>query len=300
MSVFLEDHFADSHFVQSKQQATDFSFSLSFSLGPSVQPARNLQTFGVDKRRVSYTFTASTTPGASYKVTFQVTANRTGITPPATQVLPRAGFRTISGLTPDVNYTLQVVAVRNGAESAAVSADFTTLPDGKIILPWQLTVCPQSLVRTLPIVCSMRKCSTVCVFSCLAVPSGPPQNLRVSSRTTTSITVTWSDPAPNRINDRDGVTEFVVKKNGVKVATVRKPSPPSITFTGLRPAESYAIEVLAVNHQGTAPPNHTARLTATTASGGMHISQLNTLLPHCLTASSLPSLPLPFAIPCST
>ena len=139
MSVFLEDHFADSHFLQSKQQATDFSFSLSFSLGPSVQPARNLQTFGVDKRRVSYTFTASTTPGASYKVTFQVTANRTGITPPATQVLPRAGFRTISGLTPDVDYTLQVVAVRNGTESTAISANFTTFPDGKTILPWQLT-----------------------------------------------------------------------------------------------------------------------------------------------------------------
>ena len=100
----------------------------------SVQPARNLQTFGVDKRRVSYTFTASPTPGATYKLTF--TTNRNDITPPATQVLARAGFRTISGLTPDVDYTLQVVAVLNGVESAAVSADFTTRPDGKTILPW--------------------------------------------------------------------------------------------------------------------------------------------------------------------
>ena len=107
----------------------DCSYFLFFS----VQPARNLQTFGVDKRRVSYTFTASTTPGSSYKLTF--TTNRDGITPPATQVLPRAGFRTISGLTPDVAYTLQVVAVRNGAESTAISADFATLPDGKTILP---------------------------------------------------------------------------------------------------------------------------------------------------------------------
>ena len=108
-------------------------FFLFFSPNPSVQPARNLQTFGVDKRRVSYTFTASTTPGATYKLTF--TANRKGITPPATQVLARAGFRTISGLTPDVDYTLQVVAVLNGVESAAVSANFTTRPDGKTILP---------------------------------------------------------------------------------------------------------------------------------------------------------------------
>ena len=138
----------------------------------------------------------------------------------------------------------------------------------------------------------MQHCT--CSFSSLAVPSGPPQNLRVSSRTTTSITLTWSGPALDRINDKDGVTGFVVKKNGVQVAKVTELlSSPSITFTGLRPAESYAIEVLAVNDQGTAPPNHAARLTATTASGGMHISQLNTLLPHCLTASSLPSLPLP-------
>ena len=65
------------------------------------------------------------------------------------------------------------------------------------------------------------------------------------------------------------------------------------TFTGLSVATSYDFDVLAVNDQGIAPDNHAARLTATTASGGMHISQLNTLLPHCLTASSLPSLPLP-------
>ena len=67
------------------------------------------------------------------------TTNRRGITPPATQVLTRAGFRTISGLTPDVDYTLQVVAVLSGVESAAISANFTTFPDGKTILPWQLT-----------------------------------------------------------------------------------------------------------------------------------------------------------------
>ena len=40
------------------------------------------------------------------------------------------------------------------------------------------------------------------------------------------------------------------------------------TFTGLTVATSYRLEVLAVNDQGTAPNNHAARLTATTASGG--------------------------------
>ena len=133
----------------------------------------------------------------------------------------------------------------------------------------------------------------------LSVPSGPPQNLAVASRTTTSITLTWSDPAPDRINDRDGVRWFMVRTNGVQVATV---TVRTVTFTGLSVATSYDFEVLAINDQGTAPPNHAARLTATTASGGMHISQLNTLLPHCLTASSLPSLPLPLpslAVPSS-
>ena len=124
----------------------------------------------------------------------------------------------------------------------------------------------------------------------LSVPSGPPQNLAVLSRTTTSITLTWSDPTLDRINDRDGVTGFVVRRNGVQVGNITNP-PYSYTFTGLSVATSYTFEVLAVNDQGTAPNNHAARLTATTDSGGMHISQLITLLPHCLTASSLPSLP---------
>ena len=83
----------------------------------------------------------------------------------------------------------------------------------------------------------------------------------------------------------------------VDTVTVR-----TYTFTGLSVATSYNFEVLAINDQGTAPNNHAAKLTETTASGGMHISQLNTLLPHCLTASSLPSLPLPLpslAVPSS-
>ena len=133
----------------------------------------------------------------------------------------------------------------------------------------------------------------------LLVPSGPPQNLRVSSRNTNSITLTWSDPALDRINDRDGVRRFVVRRNGVQVANI---TAKTYTFTGLSVATSYNFEVLAINDQGIAPNNHAAWLTATTASGGMHISQLNTLLPHCLTASSLPSLPLPLpslAVPSS-
>ena len=37
----------------------------------------------------------------------------------------------MSGLTPDVTYRLQVVAVLRDVESTAVSVNFTTKPDGK-------------------------------------------------------------------------------------------------------------------------------------------------------------------------
>ena len=46
------------------------------------------------------------------------------------------------------------------------------------------------------------------------------------------------------------------------------------TFTGLTVATTYRLEVLAVNDQGTAPNNHAARVTATTASGGNIICTL--------------------------
>ena len=45
----------------------------------------------------------------------------------------------------------------------------------------------------------------------------------------------------------------------------------SYTFTGLSVATNYNFEVLAINEQGTAPNNHAAQLTASTASGGMYV-----------------------------
>ena len=81
------------------------------------------------KRRVSYTFSASPTFGATYKATF--VPQRAGIPRPQTETFTSAGFRTTSGLIPDVTYRLQVVAVLNGEESSAISVNFTTLPDGE-------------------------------------------------------------------------------------------------------------------------------------------------------------------------
>ena len=96
---------------------------------PGVQSPSNLQTSRVTKRSVTYFFTASPTSGATYKVTF--TPQRAGIPRPQTETFNSAGSRVKSGLTPDVTYRLQVVAVLNGEESSAISKDFTTLPDGK-------------------------------------------------------------------------------------------------------------------------------------------------------------------------
>ena len=79
---------------------------------------------------MSYTFTASPTSGASYKVTF--IPQRTGIPQPPTETFPSAGLRTKSGLVPDVTYRLQVVAVKGGVESTAISVNFTTLSDGEL------------------------------------------------------------------------------------------------------------------------------------------------------------------------
>ena len=95
-----------------------------------VQPVSNLQAFGASKRGVSYTFTASPTSGASYKVTF--IHQRDGIPHPSTDTFPSVGLRNKSGLVPDVNYIIQVVAVLGDVESTAVTTNFTTLPDGEL------------------------------------------------------------------------------------------------------------------------------------------------------------------------
>ena len=93
------------------------------------------------------------------------------------------------------------------------------------------------------------------------VPTGPPQGLMVTNRTATTITLSWMDPAPDRINDRDGITGFVVRRNGERVARIEDRS---YTVTGLTPATSYEFVVLARNQQGTARNSNAARLTEST------------------------------------
>ena len=85
------------------------------------------------------------------------------------------------------------------------------------------------------------------------------------SSTSTSITLTWSDPAPDKINDRDGITGFRLFQDDqfvVQVTTRR------YQFTGLSPGREYTFKILAVNEQGPAPDRHAANFTGRTAPGG--------------------------------
>ena len=104
---------------------------MSSGISTSIEPPSNLQTSNIRKRRISYRFTASPTSGVTHKVAF--IPLRTGIPQPQNKTFHKSpsGSRKMSGLTPDVTYTLQVVAVLRDVESTAISVNFTTKPDGK-------------------------------------------------------------------------------------------------------------------------------------------------------------------------
>ena len=85
------------------------------------------------------------------------------------------------------------------------------------------------------------------------------------SSTSTSITLTWRDPAPDKINDRDGITGFRLFQDDQFVADVTNRT---YQFTGLSPAREYTFKILAVNEQGPAPDRHAASFTGRTAPGG--------------------------------
>ena len=120
-----------------------------------------------------------------------------------------------------------------------------------------------------------------CIYPPSPVPTGPPQALAVASCNATSITLTWRDPAPDKVNDRDGVTAFVVRRDGQHVANV---TDKTYNFTGLQPATNYTFEVFAVNDQGRARSNHAAKVSASTTLS-------TTITPSTKTPSSTPSTP---------
>ena len=135
-----------------------------------------------------------------------------------------------------------------------------------------------------------------CIYPPFPVPTGPPQALAVASRTATSITLTWRDPAPDKINDRDGVTEFVLRRDRQRVANI---TDKIYTFTGLQPATNYTFEVLAVNDQGRARSRNAAKVPASTTSSTTITpsTRMPTSTPSIKTPSSTPSMVMPTSTP---
>ena len=90
------------------------------------------------------------------------------------------------------------------------------------------------------------------------------------SSTSTSITLTWSDPAPDKINDRDGITGFRLFREDQSQGDqfVAEVTTRTYQFTGLSPGREYTFKILAVNEQGPAPDRHAASFTGRTAPGG--------------------------------
>ena len=114
-------------------QPPHYRFLILICLSPhaGLHPPSNLQILSVDKRRVSYIFTASSVTGVTYRVAF--IPWRAFIRQPQTDTFNNASFHTKSGLAPDVKYRLRVVALLNGVKSVGISKSVTTRPDGKTI-----------------------------------------------------------------------------------------------------------------------------------------------------------------------
>ena len=123
-------------------QPPHYRFLILTCLSPhaGLHPPSSSSELSVDKRRVSYIFTASPITGVTYRVAF--IPRRAFIRQPQTDTINNASFHTKSGLAPDVKYRLWVVALLNGVKSVGISKNVTTRPDGKTI-------------RT---VCYVRKC----------------------------------------------------------------------------------------------------------------------------------------------
>jgi hypothetical protein len=187
----------------------------------AVEPPGGVTIPNTFERAATIRLTASPTAGATYEATF--TTNTAGI-PPLTVTFASTLFQA-SGLIPDIDYTVSVVAISGGERSSAVTTTATTQP---------------------------------------AIPSGPPQNVALESSTPTTVTLTWSDPVPTEINDRDGITGYEVFVNDARRGTT-----PSrrYTFTELSPGQAYIFKIRAMNEQGTALERHAATFEGSASPG---------------------------------
>ena len=96
----------------------------------TVQPPGAITIRARTSTAVTFSFISSPTDGASYEATF--TSERSGIS----QLGPISftnTFYSASGLIPDVDYALSIVAISGGGRSTPVTVDVTTLPASKIV-----------------------------------------------------------------------------------------------------------------------------------------------------------------------
>ena len=100
------------------------------------------------------------------------------------------------------------------------------------------------------------------MYICL-VPSGPPQNVTVTNKTSSSITIQWEEPSPQHINDKQGITSYQLKVDG---QTVGSTTTRSYTFSNLSPGVKYTLTILAVNSVGTSEDRNGAKITCPTSS----------------------------------
>ena len=96
----------------------------------TVQPPGAITILGRTSTGVTFSFIGSPTGGARYEATF--TSERSGI-PQLGPLSITNTFYSASGLIPDVDYTLSIVAISGSERSTPVTVDVTTSPASKIV-----------------------------------------------------------------------------------------------------------------------------------------------------------------------
>ena len=96
----------------------------------TVQPPGAITIRARTSTAVTFSFVSSPTDGATYEATF--TSERSGI-PQFGPFSVTNTFYSASGLIPDVDYTLSIVAISGSERSTPVTVEVTTLPASKTV-----------------------------------------------------------------------------------------------------------------------------------------------------------------------